>query len=55
MLREYKKSNLEIVLTTSLSKALVVLDPLRNNSTNRYLIVEIRILQWMLDIVPKTS
>jgi len=52
-LREYKKSNLETVLTTALSKALVGFDPLKNNYTNRYLIVEIRILQWMLDIVPK--
>ena len=50
---EYKKSNLEIILTKALSKALLDIGPLKNSYYNRYLTLEIRILQWMLDIVPK--
>ena len=52
---EYKKSNLEILLTRALSNALLELDPLKNSHSNRYLTIEIRILQWMLDIVQKLS
>jgi hypothetical protein len=48
---KYKKSNLEILLTRALSNALLDLDPLKNNCSNRYLTLEIRILQWLLDIV----
>jgi hypothetical protein len=52
-LSEYKKSNLEILLTKALSNALLDLSPLKNSYSNRNLTIEIRILQWMLDIVPK--
>ena len=52
---EYKKSNLEIILTKALSNALLDLGPLKNSYSNRYLTIEIRILQWMLDIVQKLS
>ena len=52
-LSEYKKSNLEIILTKALSNALLDLGPLKNSYSNRYLTIEIRILQWMLDIVQK--
>ena len=50
---EYKKSNLEILLNKALSNALLDLDPLKTSYYNRYLTLEIRILQWMLDIVQK--
>jgi hypothetical protein len=50
-LTKYKKSNLEILLTRALSNALLDLDPLINSHSNRYLNLEVRILQWMLDIV----
>lgn len=50
---KYKKSNLEILLNKALSHALLDLDPLKNSYYNRYLTLEIRILQWMLDIVQK--
>ena len=50
---KYKKSNLEILLNKALSNALLDLDPLKTNYYNRYLTLEIRILQWMLDIVQK--
>ena len=49
----YKKSNLEILLNKALSNALLDLDPLKTSYYNRYLTLEIRILQWMLDIVQK--
>jgi hypothetical protein len=52
-LREYKKFNLEIILTKALSNALLDLGPLKNSYSNKYLTIEIRILQWMLDIVQK--
>jgi hypothetical protein len=53
-LTEYNnKSMLEVLLTTALSNALLELDPLKNNYSNRYLTLEISILQWMLEIVPK--
>lgn len=50
---KYKKSNLEILLNKALSNALLDLDPLKTSYYNRYLTLEIRILQWMLDIVQK--
>ena len=50
---EYKKFNFEIILTKALSNALLDLGPLKNSYSNRYLTIEIRILQWMLDIVQK--
>lgn len=50
---KYKKSNLEILLNKALSNALLDLDPLKTCYYNRYLTLEIRILQWMLDIVQK--
>ncbi|HEY6657770.1 MAG TPA: hypothetical protein VIZ62_04510 [Nitrososphaeraceae archaeon] len=50
---ECKKSNLETILTKALSNALLDLGPLKNSYSNRNLTIEIRILQWMLDIVPK--
>ena len=52
-LSEYKKSNLEIILTKAVSNALLDLGPSKNSYSNRYLTIEIRILQWMLDIVRK--
>ena len=52
-LTEYKKSNLEILLNKALSNALLDLDPLKTSYYNRYLTLEIRILQWMVDIVQK--
>jgi hypothetical protein len=52
-LTKYKKSNLEILLNKALSNALLDLDPLKTSYYNRYLTLEIRILQWMLDIVQK--
>jgi hypothetical protein len=52
-LTTYKKSNLEILLNKALSNALLDLDPLKTSYYNRYLTLEIRILQWMLDIVQK--
>jgi len=53
-LTEYNnKSMLEVLVTTALSNALLELDPLKNNNSNRYLTLEISILQWMLEIVPK--
>jgi hypothetical protein len=53
-LTEYNnKSMLEVLMTTALSNALLELDPLKNNYSNRYLTLEISILQWMLEIVPK--
>ena len=48
---EYNKSNLEILLNTALSNALMDLDPLKNSYSNRNLTIEIEILQWMLDMV----
>jgi hypothetical protein len=55
-LTEYNnKSMLEVLVTTALSNALLELDPLKNNYSNRYLPLEISILQWMLEIVPKLS
>ena len=50
---EYNKSNLEIILTKALSNALLDLGPSKNSYSNRYLTIEIRILQWMLDMVRK--
>ena len=50
---EYKKFNFEIILTKALSNALLDLGPLKNSYSNRYVTIEIRILQWMLDIVQK--
>ena len=50
---KYKKSNLEILLNKALCNALLDLDPLKTSYYNRYLTLEIRILQWMLDIVQK--
>lgn len=50
---EYNKSNLEILLHTALSNALIDLDPLKNSYSNRNLTIEIEILQWMLDIVQR--
>lgn len=50
---EYKKFNFKIILTKALSNALLDLGPLKNSYSNRYLTIEIRILQWMLDIVQK--
>ena len=50
---EYNKSNLEIHLNIALSNALIDLDPLKNNYSNRNLIIEIEILQWMLDMVQR--
>jgi hypothetical protein len=50
-LSEYNKSNLEIILTKALLNALLDLGPSKNSYSNRYLTIEIRILQWMLDIV----
>jgi hypothetical protein len=44
---------LEVLMTTALSNALLELDPLKNNYSNKYLTLEISILQWMLEIVPK--
>jgi hypothetical protein len=52
-LTKYKKSNLEILLNKALSNVLLDLDPLKTSYYNRYLTLEIRILQWMLDIVQK--
>jgi hypothetical protein len=53
-LTEYNnKSMLEVLVTTALSNALLELDRLKNNYSNRYLPLEISILQWMLEIVPK--
>ena len=52
-LTKYKKSNLEILLNKALSNALLDLDPLKTSYYNRYLTLEIRILQWMLAIVQK--
>jgi hypothetical protein len=52
-LTKYKKSNLEILLNKALSNALLDLNPLKTSYYNRYLTLEIRILQWMLDIVQK--
>ena len=48
---EYNKSNLEILLNTALSNALMDFDPLKNSYSNRNLTIEIEILQWMLDMV----
>lgn len=50
---EYNKSNLEIHLNIGLSNALIDLDPLKNSYSNRNLIIEIEILQWMLDMVQR--
>ena len=50
---EYKKFNLELILTKALSNALLDLGTSKNSYSNRYLIIEIRILQWMLDIIQK--
>ena len=50
---EYNKSNLEILLHTALSNALMDLDPLKNSYSNRNLTIEIEILQWMLDMVQR--
>jgi hypothetical protein len=52
-LTEYNKSNLEILLNTALSNALMDLDPLKNSYSNRNLTIEIEILQWMLDMVQR--
>jgi len=41
------------MLTKALSNALLDIGPLKNSYSNRYLTIEIRILQWMLDIVQK--
>jgi hypothetical protein len=54
-LTEYNKSNLEILLNTALSNALMDLDPLKNSYSNSDLTLEIEILEWMLDIVQKMS
>ena len=50
---EYKKSNLEVILNSALSNALMNLDPLKNSYSNTYLTLEIEILQWMLNIGQK--
>lgn len=50
---EYNKSNLEIHLNIALSNALIDLDPLKNSYSNRNLIIEIEILQWMLDMIQR--
>ena len=50
---EYNKSNLELILNSALSNALMNLDPLKNSYSNTYLTLEIEILQWMLNIDQK--
>ena len=50
---EYNKSNLEVILNSALSNALMNLDPLKNSYSNTYLTLEIEILQWMLNIGQK--